>query len=218
MGIEGDPPPEKSARYWQNWDKGNAARVIDDYWTASPGEATSRSLMAAEIKAFFGPSHPLFEVGCGTGLMAKTLIEAEATTEQCYSGGDVSRSMLAIAQQRLPHVQFVDLDIFDLSSLERKPNVICLHVLQHLPHYDGPLEQLVALATRRLYIVTWFNEGSEDEISLSRDSDAEPEFHTNVYSFPIFMKRLRSMIGERSAKISTKHLIANAHAIAIEFA
>ncbi len=208
---------EQATRYWQNWDVGNASKVIDDFWTASLGEATSRKTIAEDVRRSFGPEQPVFEVGCGTGLMARSLIEAGATTESLYAGGDVSKSMLAIARKRLPHIKFVDLDIFDLSPLKRQEAVVCFHVLQHLPHYREAVAQLTALAIRRLYVVTWFNETDADEIEMSRDSDAEPTFHTNIYSLPGFLTNLRSLTAPRNGIVSSRHLADKCYAVSVEF-
>jgi trans-aconitate methyltransferase len=209
---------QTAPRYWQNWDVGNTAKVIDDVWMSSEDEAKSRRRIAEHVLAKFGEEQSLFEVGCGTGLMAKSLIDVRATNEQRYSGGDVSLTMLEIARSRLPKINFTELDIFDLSSVQKRDHVVCFHVIQHLPHYYAPLLQLIQLAVKRLCIVAWFNETDSDEIGMSRDSIAEPSFYTNVYSLPKFLMSLRQLAGNRNARLSTDHLIGNAFAVNAEFA
>jgi SAM-dependent methyltransferase len=206
-------------RYWQNWDEGDTAVVIDQYWLQSSGEVSSRSIIATDIRETIGRLQPIFEVGCGTGLMAAALLQHGATDETLYEGIDVSESMLAIARDRLPQIEFVAADIFDLSKFPPRDNVVCLHVLQHLPYYSDALDQLLGMALKHLYIVTWFNETEDDEIGMSRDSDAIPIFYTNAYALPKFLASLKGRRADRhrDAVITSRHLIGRSHAVSVRF-
>jgi SAM-dependent methyltransferase len=203
-------------RPWQNWDVGNTATVIDHYWTSSPHEQRSRTTLARDIGDTLGRGCPIFEVGCGTGLMGKELIDQGVVTPALYSGGDVSKTMLAIGRQRLPECRLLELDIFDLRSLEPRDNVICLHVVQHLPHYRNPLEQLMHLARQQLYIATWFSASGADEIGMSRDSDAEPVFHTNRYGIGGFMEQIRSF-NRAIASATERQLLGETRVVHVVF-
>jgi trans-aconitate methyltransferase len=183
---------ERINRPWQNWDVGDTAAVIDQYWTGSANEQGSRTTLALDIGATLGRGIPIFEVGCGTGLMGKELIAQGVVTSALYSGGDVSKAMLAIGRKRLPECSLLDLDIFDLTPLGPQDNVICLHVVQHLPHYRDALAQLLRFARKQLYVATWFSAADADEISMSRDSPAEPAFNTNRYGMTGFLAQIQA--------------------------
>jgi SAM-dependent methyltransferase len=204
-------------RHWQNWDVDDTAQIIDKYWLDDPSEKKFRKAIASHLKEVCGYDMPIFEVGCGTGLICHELIEQGVVSQDQYRGGDVSQSMLAIARDRLPGVDLIDVDIFDLGRLERQENVICIQVLQHLPHYRQALAQLLQFAKRQLYIVTWFSSSGSDEISMSQDSAAKSLFHTNCYGMDGFISDVRA--ADRSiASLAAYKVLGNARAIHIVFA
>lgn len=208
---------DRASRPWQNWDVGNAAEVIDQYWLESTGEHSSRRALALDIGKAVGLGVPVFEVGCGTGLMAKELFDTGVTQPGDYAGGDVSRSMLAIARRRLPEVRLIDLDIFDLSPVEPQDNVICLHVVQHLPHYRDALTQLTRLARKQLYVATWFSASDTDDITMSRDSLAEPTFYTNHYGLTDFLRELRACSDRPIAHLAEWSIMGPTRAVHVRF-
>lgn len=169
----------ESQGYWQNWDKGNIAKMVDDYWLEK--ERGWRNWLVLDIKKEFGKKVPLLDVGCGTGLIYQQMLKYHVVTPATYVGGDVSKKMLAIARQRFPEAKFVNLDIFNLSYPDHsQPNVMCISVIQHLPYYDQALNELMRVTGRKLYIVSWFTQAAEDKIVLGN-------FYANHYSLSKFL-------------------------------
>ena len=168
-------------RYWQNWDEGVAARQIDDFWLGAEGEIASREALARHAAEFFGLRAPIFEVGCGTGLMAQALLDGGVADP--YSGGDVSEKMLEIARERHPRLSFETVDVFNLVG--SRENVVCFHVLQHLPHYREALAQLLSFG-RRLLIATWLTDAEEDRIETREEFGQI--FHNNTYARAPFLQ------------------------------
>jgi ubiquinone/menaquinone biosynthesis C-methylase UbiE len=178
----------KGGRYWQNWDHGEAARRIDNYWLKS--ELPWRKAVTRDIRTVFGPRVPLLEVGCGTGLIYEQLRKSGVVTRQSYAGGDISQNMLNIARSRFPGVKFSELDIFKLALPDRsQKNVINVHVLQHLPHYEDAIRELLRITGETLYVVTWFNRKVDDQITFCEPSDEwdKQAFFNNYYSLPKFL-------------------------------
>lgn len=196
-------------RYWENWDKGKAAEAIDGYWLSSALEREWRGLIVADMRREFGSEASLLEIGCGSGLIYRELLEAGVVTPGSYRGGDVSRSMLSLAQQRFPGVEFSALDIMHLPYGDRsQENVICIHVLQHLPRYDAAVAELMRVASRKLYLASWFTPDPEDRLTFNEPSEecgGQP-FQNNCYSLPrflafVFENRGRDITGVRVRKI-----------------
>lgn len=198
-------------RPWQNWDAGDVAQRIDKYWVE--GGLDLNRQQALEIKALCGGDVPIFEVGCGTGLMAQALFEAGVTRPEKYVGGDVSKKMLAIARERLPAARFEELDIYNLSDAQHD-NVVCLHVLQHLPHYIGPLGQLLKVMTRTLYIATWISDTAEDQIRFVDEAESRwgVSFYANVYSLPRMVAHIERLSGRKPA---IRHLVGPIYSVTV---
>jgi SAM-dependent methyltransferase len=179
---------EGAGRYWQNWDQGDAARRIDDYWIKS--ELPWRQEVRRDIKAVFGRRVQLLEIGCGSGLIYEELRRQRIVTKRSYAGGDISENMLQIARQRFPGVIFSPLDIFKLDLPDRsQPNVINIHVLQHLPHYEQPIRELLRVTAKTLYVVSWFTREAEDRITFCEPADEwdKQAFFNNYYSLQKFL-------------------------------
>jgi len=171
-------------RYWQNWDNADASKRIDEYWIKSEG--AWRELVCKKIQEFVGTDDNLLEVGCGSGLICHCLL-AHGFPKLKYSGGDVSEKMLELARKRYPEISFRNLDIFDLDLEDRSiDNVICIHVLQHLPHYEDAVRELMRVTKKRLYIVSWFQD--EEQISFTKPAEkwANQRFFNNRYSLRKF--------------------------------
>lgn len=174
-------------RIWQNWDKSNAAASIDQYWLASEGGW--RNTLTNHIELLLGKEISILEVGCGTGLIGETLLNKGIAGQ--YMGGDVSVNMLDIAKKRLPNTSLINLDIFDISVQDQfYENVICIHVLQHLPDYREALRELIRITKKNLYIASWFNTNGDSQINFSAPSDkwGGQRFYNNRYSLPNFIK------------------------------
>jgi len=146
-----------------------------------------------DIKAVFGTKVPLLEVGCGSGLIYEQLRRSGVVTRRSYAGGDISENMLKIARERFPGVTFSALDIFKLSPPDRSQrNVLNVHVLQHLPHYQDAVRELLRITNETLYVVTWFTRKADDQITFCDPSDQwdKQAFFNNYYSLPKFLSFL----------------------------
>jgi len=189
-------------RYWQHWDNLENSKIIDKYWTAR--ESGFRKRVAADIIEKLGAGISILEVGCGSGLIYEEMNKSRIVNEDTYVGGDVSKEMLSIARVRFPKVSFVDLDIFNLPYPDSsQENVICIQVLQHLPEYVTPMEELLRITKNHLYVVTWFVKEEEDNIRFIDVplEGCEGKGYNNRYSMKKF-KRFLSEKGVQNVEIS----------------
>ncbi len=206
-------------RYWQNWDKGDVAKLIDDYWVSA--EADWRELLAANVKEEFGTNVSLLEVGCGSGLIYKHLLQHQIVTPASYAGGDVSHKILSIARNRFPGSRFSNLDIFNLPYSDKSQvNVICIQVLQHLPYYDDALNELLRITSKKLYISSWFTSGPEDRLVLSEPSPRwdYQTFQNNCYSLPKFIAYITDKSDRPIKTLQTHHFSGQNYSISLTFA
>lgn len=188
-----DPPP---SRYWQNWDRGRAARLIDEYWTGDPQEAAWRDTLCRSFADLLGAGGSVLEAGCGSGLVYEALLRHGIVREDSYTGGDVSAGMLEIARRRFPRARFLPMDLLALPCADRSYDaVVCIDVLQHLPTYDAALRELARVARKTLVIASWFTPAPEDQPVFSAPCaqfDGQ-RFHENRYSLPRFLTRVFSL-------------------------
>lgn len=205
-------------RYWQNWDRGDAAKLIDHYWLE--GESVWRHILVEDIASQFMRKEPMLEVGCGSGLIYREMIRRGIVTPHLYTGGDVSKKMLAIARQRFPEARFIDLDALDLKQLPRSQrNVICVHVLQHLPDYRRAISEMMSVTDRKLYVVSWFTKKPEDEIVFSEPSEKwdGQSFHNNYYSLSKFTSFVLANSGRDIEELRIRNLGGPNYSISITF-
>ena len=188
-------------RYWQNWDKANIAKEVNNYWDTSAIVTEEAKTLAADIEQELGTRIPILEVGCGTGRIYRAILDRHIITPDLYTGGDVSHKMLDIARTRSPEAKFIDLDILNLPYPDKsQPNVICVQVLQHLPHYAQAVNELIRITRERLYIASWFHLGFKDKIMTEKKTWGA-KFHNNHYSLPKFLAFLYSHTGIKSVCI-----------------
>jgi SAM-dependent methyltransferase len=191
----------RTDRYWQNWDVGAAAERIDHYWSNDPFEAKIRQQQALDAKLACGTDVPVFEAGAGSGLMAAALFAAGVTRPELYLGGDISSRMLAMARRRHPTVRFIEFDILGSEPGAEQENVVCFHVLQHLPSYRPALRRLIAMTHRCLHIVSWFHEQAKDDVRLVDPSETPwgVGYYDNIYSLSGFLTEIETSCGVRPA-------------------
>jgi SAM-dependent methyltransferase len=193
-------------RFWQNWDTGDTAISIDSYWLNSPLEESWRRILADDLSYKFGENVPILEIGSGSGLIYRELLNRHIVTVKSYAGGDISKKMLDIARSRFPEAKFIELDIFSLPFPDKsQTNVISIQVLQHLPHYRDALKELLRITKERLYIASWFNLSSGDMISLT--SDPLPgTFYNNRYSLIGLLEFIFNNVGDKIDTLSVRNL------------
>jgi ubiquinone/menaquinone biosynthesis C-methylase UbiE len=204
-------------RKWQNWDKGESAKAIDSYWVDSLYEKKWRKHLVADIKNEFGKRTRIVEIGCGSGLIYEEMSNYHVVTAKTYVGGDVSYKMLDIASNRYPKAKFIYLDIFKLPFPEKsRPNTICIHVLQHLPHYAQALKELIRITSGKLLISSWFTQGPEDKIVFEDISYGGP-FYNNQYSLPKFLTFIYEQVNNTIKKINITQYLEPTYSITITF-
>ena len=215
------PPGGSPGRYWQNWDQGRAARLIDEYWTGDPREAEWREMLARDIRQELGTDATVLEAGCGSGLVYGALLRHQVIRPDSYAGEDMSEKMLEIARERFPGVRFSKMDILALPSPDRAHDaVVCVDVLQHLPYYDVALRELVRVTGRKLYIASWFTPGPEDAVAFSPPYTRfdNQSFHDNCYSLPRFVAALRSCEGREIVDTRIHQFLGRRYAVCATFA
>ena len=205
-------------RYWQNWDKGEAAKRIDKYWRES--ESGWREILVADILLEFGQRTRMLEIGCGSGLIYQEMVRNHVVSSSSYVGGDASRRMLEIARQRFTETQFLELDIFSLHFPDKsQPNVACIHVLQHLPDYAQAMRELMRIAGEKLYVVSWFSPEEEDQLVFSEASarwDGQA-FQNNCYSLPKFLAYIWAIADRPIHDLRIHHFGDHNYSISITF-
>jgi ubiquinone/menaquinone biosynthesis C-methylase UbiE len=207
---------ESKERYWQNWDKGDTANRIDEYWLKNEG--AWRENVVSHIKSVFGINTQMIEIGCGSGLIYGKLLEHQVITPQSYIGGDVSWKMLEIARQRYPAATLASMDIFNIPlANQSQENVINIQVLHHLPHYKDALKELVRITKKRLYINTWLVNNPEDVINYHASGAGDSEnFHNNFYSFQKFFVELENICGNRLVNVKAHQFAQESVAVYID--
>jgi ubiquinone/menaquinone biosynthesis C-methylase UbiE len=205
-------------RYWQNWDKGDAAKKMDEYWQADEG--WWREALGADLLQEFGRNTTILEVGSGSGMIYDTLRQRGIVNSTTYTGGDLSDNMLTIARTRFPGVNFLKLDAFRLDLADRShPNVISIHVLQHLPNYEQALRELIRVSSKRLYVASWFDQTVEDQLELSAPSERwdGQRFQNNYYSLPRFLSFLVANSDRRIAYLRVYHIDGPNYTVSVIF-
>lgn len=168
-------------RYWQNWDKENISKNIDDYWMES--ETLWYQELGKWLKTELLNNCELLEVGCGSGLVCSELLKNEVITNESYKGGDVSCKMLEIARRRFPNMNFFELDIFNIKLADNsQTNVINIHVLQHLPRFEEAIKELIRITKNKLIIASWFVEDINKSNTAFDGRCLGHKFFNNVYS------------------------------------
>lgn len=191
-------------REWENWDSGNAAQAIDEYWRTSPVEAAWRQILMVDMQQVFEGPCQILEVGCGSGVIYEAMLDGGLTTPEMYTGGDISKKLLAIAKVRYPSTTFRSLDVYNLPYPDHsQDNVICVSVLQHLPDYKYAVKELLRVTRKYLYLAFWMHEGPEDQIE-SKDG-----FYQNVFSLPLFNKLVAEKCRIRHLWLSNYSVVFN---------
>ncbi|HUV45502.1 MAG TPA: methyltransferase domain-containing protein [Dehalococcoidia bacterium] len=139
-------------------------------------------------------------------------------SEKTYTGGDVSQDMLNIARQRFPETNFVYLDILNLPYASKsQPNVICVQVIQHLPHYTEAVKELIRITGKKLYIVSWFDKSLKDNIVFGRTEWDKTSFYNNIYSLPKFLRFTHEHTDTDMESLRAKHLQGSNFSISLTF-
>jgi SAM-dependent methyltransferase len=146
------------------------------------------------------PPTEVLEAGCGGG--AKMLHLADLFPEARWTGVDHSEEVLAIARERLDHDRF-ELARGDLMDLEGSfaPKQFdlsfSLMTLMCLEDYERAVEQMLAVTSRWVFILSLFSETDLDAFVHLRGRLAGPNEGTsaiyNIYSLPRFEAYCRQL-------------------------
>ena len=201
-------------RHWENWDSGEIAREVDQYWHESKTEQEWRRTVVRDMVKVLPLEMGILDVGCGSGAIYEELIKHGFGTSRPYVGGDTSTKMLEIAHNRFPAAQFMAMDIFNLPFKDHsQPIVLCINVLQHLPGYWLALAELARVTGSMLYITTWFKRGRQNNIRLVK-SQWGPDFYQNEYSLRPFQDFARGIEGVKG--IDTRCLCRSKYAFGVK--
>ncbi len=152
-------------------------------WVAdNPAEV--RSWFLHEVLARLAEASDVLELGCGPGTAA-----AELSAGRRYTGVDLSRVQLAIAQRRVPHARFVRADfttmIFRPASFD---GVVAFYVVNHVPQEE------IAPAFARIF--HWLRPGGRLMLSLGT-SDNTGEIEPDWLGVPMFFAGFTPETNER---------------------
>lgn len=152
-------------------------------WVAeNPAEV--RSWFLREVLARLAEGSHVLELGCGPGTGA-----TELSAGRRYTGVDLSRVQLAIAQRRVPHARFVRADF---TTMLLRPasfdGVVAFYVFNHVPQ-----EELAPAFARILY---WLRPGGRLMLSLGT-SDNAGEIEPDWLGVPMFFAGFTPETNER---------------------
>jgi SAM-dependent methyltransferase len=134
-------------RKWEVWNKKLATDLVERYW-ADPYKNTGRHYELIYRMCGLIEKGTILDVGSGTGHAFVNFLDRA----EDYLGVDTSVSMREKAKGFFPeHAhRFQHGDIFNLSSIKPRNNVICVSVLIHLPDIAEPIKQLWSRAEEYL--------------------------------------------------------------------
>lgn len=149
-------------RDWQNWDVGQIAEKIDQYWLTDIDESLHRDRLADLVALCIDKSQAkILEVGCGTGLIYQRLVPNLIPSSR-YVGVDVSDKMLDIARRRFPEGQFLRGDGYELAFDNGAFDVVlCFEVLGHIPEIETFLGHLLRVSGRICIFTVWPSDGQD---------------------------------------------------------
>lgn len=152
-------------------------------WVAENPPAV-RSWFLTEVLARLGKGSDILELGCGPGTAA-----TELSAGRRYTGVDLSRVQLAVAQRRVPHARFVRADF---TTMNLRPasfdGVVAFYAFNHVPQ-----EELAPAFAR---ILSWLRPGGRLMLSLGT-SDNAGEIEPDWLGVPMFFAGFTPEMNER---------------------
>ena len=135
------------------WDR--AAPRYDEGWLSALQPATALVLDRAGLR----PGQRVLDVACGTGVL--TLAASQRVTDSgAVTGTDISETMLALAQERVPASRFVRADAKTLDAVLPPAHfdaVLCGFGLMYMPEPESALSAMTRLlrSKGRLVASVW---------------------------------------------------------------
>lgn len=139
----------------------------------------------------------ILDLGCGTGWFAGKLSNFGLVTAI-----DLSESAISIAKTRLPHIQFIAGNLFDLPLPKQEFDlVVCQEVIAHVADQVGLLNRIADVLTPRGYLViTTVNKFVIDRVDLGPD----PREHIKQW---LRMKDFKRILAQRFHVLQTATVI-----------
>jgi glycosyltransferase involved in cell wall biosynthesis/SAM-dependent methyltransferase len=148
-----DADPELGKREWENWHRWDITRlqrIVPDEKRQPPGTSARRQL--ADILVRLGDS--LLDVGCGPGAL---WVHLEPHRPRfTWTGADVTKKMVALAQRLFPQVPVHHADAGSLPFEDSDFDIVLLrHVLEHLPPWlmENALAEAIRVSRRTVVLV-----------------------------------------------------------------
>ncbi|RME58147.1 MAG: class I SAM-dependent methyltransferase, partial [Caldilineae bacterium] len=144
-----------AARTWDAW-RGNRkyGELMRRRALGMEPEMESAKQLVRLLEPSFRPGMHVLDVGCGAGHFVRSLKRLDPQVH--YTGVDFTGYYLAVAQdvwQDDPRVRFICGDAFNLPVASGGFDVVtCVTVLQNLPDYRAPFQELLR-ASRRMVLV-----------------------------------------------------------------
>jgi SAM-dependent methyltransferase len=116
-------------------------RLRDSYEKIADGFSLTRSKPWAEFKLIaesVNDGDKVLDLGCGNGRLYDSLKDKKIN----YTGVDFSSSLLSIAKEKYPQVDFVEQNITELDIDDQFDRVVSVAVLNHLPSHELRLRAL----------------------------------------------------------------------------
>jgi ubiquinone/menaquinone biosynthesis C-methylase UbiE len=155
-------------------------------------EMESSKKMAKELRGVLSAEDKLLDVGCGAGHYLRSL-RREFGSDFHYTGCDATAQYVELARSAFSHdsqARFLVSDIFNLEFPDAAFDVVmCNNLLLHLPSVMKPIEELVRVARRAVFVRTLLGDRSfriQDVYpqAMEFDERGEPSrfYYYNIYS------------------------------------
>lgn len=133
----------------------DVSEIIDSYWLASPDEIAHRKKLASLIQQWILPHDRLLEAGCGSGLVYRELVP-EILSNTSYTGVDISKAMLELAQIRFKEGAFLREDLYGLSFSDNSFDIVAaFEVFGHIGDIEKPIQEMFRTASRLMMFTVW---------------------------------------------------------------
>lgn len=177
---------------WRIWD--NARPYGDSFFKRAVGELPemeSSKKLARELKRVTRHNDRVLDVGCGGGHYLRSL-RREIGDDVSYTGVDATEYYIRKAREAYANdskAEFLVSDIFNLDLQDESFDlVMCNNVLLHLPSIRKPLEELVRVARRSVFVRFLVGERSfriqdvHPESGFGADGEPTAFHYYNIYS------------------------------------
>jgi 2-polyprenyl-3-methyl-5-hydroxy-6-metoxy-1,4-benzoquinol methylase len=131
-------------RFWNNWNATmRDSKNLND-WSLKRGETIVQAVRSLAIK------HPkILDFGCGTGWLTERLAEFGETT-----GIDLAERVIAEAQVRSPHINYIAGDIFQMPLKSAYYDiVVSQEVIAHIPDQPAYVDRAAEVLKSRGYLI-----------------------------------------------------------------